>query len=228
MRKMMMKIASLALAVSLLTGCRISNTAKGTPEISGGAVSESVAVFPRQAGSKDANDNNKYAVARWRDALFQGSLDAEPDQYDQTVYMDISSVEWVTNDWIYYTAYGDTEEEWLWRMPIEKTKKGNKPRKEKKEKIFKKYEVSVIYATDTYLIVKICDDEEFHYCLCKYDLGTKKLTELTGYRELGDFWFPATDESDNPMVVNGDLLIEGEENGEERLFRVNLETGKVL
>ena len=61
----------------------------------------------RQAGSKCANDDNKYAVARWGDALFQGKLDTEPDEYDKTIDIEIISLEWVTNEWIYYTVYVD-------------------------------------------------------------------------------------------------------------------------
>lgn len=180
----------------------------------------------RQAGSKCANDDNKYAVARWGDALFQGKLDTEPDEYDKTIDIEIISLEWVTNEWIYYTVYVDDmymEGQELWRMPIEKTKRGDKVKKDEKEKLFSKYGITVAYAADSYLIMEI-KDEEWQLSLCKYDLDTGELEELIGYKELGGYCEVLDDRSvnQNPHVVNGDLVIEGEK----KLFRVDPETGE--
>ena len=240
MKKMIGKIFSLTLAVSLLTSCSMGNTASEIPEASGGAISGGVTSSldvsavqgtkaeirtTQQVGSKYANDDNKYVMERWGEALFQGKLDTEPDQYDKTIDMEISSLEWVTNEWIYYTVYVNntyTEEEELWRMPIEKTKRGDKVKKDKKEKLFRKYDITVTYATDSYLIIEN-RDEERRASLWKYDLDTRKLEELIGYKELGDHCNVLDDRTvnQNPHVVNGNLIIEGEK----KLYRVDPETG---
>ena len=80
------RTAAVLLAVSLLTGCRVINTAAGTPETDKGNASfgavngaeaekngagEDTAAVSRQVGSPCANDRNAYVQARFGDALFQ-------------------------------------------------------------------------------------------------------------------------------------------------------------
>lgn len=241
MKKVIRDIISLTLAASLFTGCSMGNTAGVTLEASGSAISNVVTSFSgisaalgtdsetratRQAGSKWANDDNKYAVAKWGDALFQGKLDTDPDEYDKTIDMDIISLEWVTNEWIYYTVYVDDmyrEGQELWRMPIEKTKRGDKVKRDEKEKLFSKYEITVVYAADSYLIMVIYDKKR-RASMCKYDLDTGEWETLIGYKELGDDCYVLDDNSGNPYVVNGDLVIEGEK----ELYRMDPETGECV
>ena len=238
MKKVIRDIISLILAASLFTGCSMGNTAGVASEASGSAIrsvvtgssvmsaepgTDSETGTTRQAGGKYANDHNKYAMERGGGALFQGKLDTESDEYDKSIEIEIDSLEWVANEWIYYTVYVDNaywEGEELWRMPIEKTKKGDKVRKDKKEKLITKDEISVVYATDSYLIMVIGDKEGRD--LCKYNLNSGKQKELIGNKELGDYGYVLDDDSGNPHVVNGDLVIEGERD----LYRLDPETGE--
>lgn len=120
-------------------------------------------------------------MARWGDALFQGKLDTEPDEYDKTIDMEIISLEWVTNEWIYYTSGYDGG---LWRIPIEKTEKGDHLKIKKQERLLKKNgnDYYIIYMTDSYFLMEKWNDDKEG--ICKYELESGKITDVNFHRRV--------------------------------------------
>lgn len=241
MKKMIWDLISLTLAAILFTGCSIGNTASSTPETSGSAVSENLmnkketsggavgedaphrdsqnqetAAHPEQVGGHYRNDDYEYVRDRYGDALVQYDLKGN---LVKTIPMDNDGVQWVTNEWLYYISADDGG---LWRIPIVKTKKGDHLKTEKKERLLKESEnnYNIAYMTDSYFLVELWNDEG--QTICKYDLESGKLSELMGSKELGEAFEFYDDEQGNPIMLNGDLIFEGEK----ELFCLNPESGE--
>lgn len=230
-----MKATFLMLAVIALAGCSTGNTASGTLQTSGHAISENSVsgsvisesapdtdsqdregeILLKQVGGRTANDNNKYAPNQDGDVLFQYDL---KEKTIKTFPMNIASVEWVTNEWLYYRSDGTK----LWRMPIEKSEKGDRLKLKNKERLLKGYDIyHIIYMTDSYLLMEMGTNQD-NETLCKYDLKSGRLTELMGSKELGSFPKVYYDKQEDPIVLNGNLFIEGEKS----LFCLDPESGE--
>lgn len=237
-QKKIMRAVSLALAMTVLTGCNMGNTASVMPEASGSTISEDevsgsavrgnmtgrdsqdkeTAELSRQVGNPSTNDDNEYVRDRHGDAIVQYDLKGN---LIKRIPMDIDGVEWVTNEWLYYTSGYDGG---LWRIPIEKTKKGDHLKIKKQERLLRKdgNEYRITYMTNSYFLMEKWNDDKEG--ICKYELESGKVTELIGSEELGEaeesgFY---DDEAGNPIVLNGNLFFEGEK----ELFCLDLESGE--
>lgn len=242
-QKKIMRAVSLALAMTVFTGCSMGNTASVMPEASGSTISEEAvrkdevsgsAVSgnmtgrdsqdketkepSRQVGNPSTNDDNEYVRDRYGDAIVQYDLKGN---LIKTIPMDIDGVEWVTNEWLYYTSGYDGG---LWRIPIEKTEKGDHLKIKKQERLLKKNgnDYYIIYMTDSYFLMEKWNDEKEG--ICKYELESGKITDVIGSEELGEdeeleFY---DDEMCNLIVINGNLFFEGEK----ELFCLDLESGE--
>ncbi len=233
------RTAAVLLAVSLLTGCRVINTAAGTPETDKGNASfgavngaeaekngagEDTAAVSRQVGSPCANDRNAYVQARFGDALFQ--MDRAEEKVLKTIQMEIGSVEWVTNEWIYYSVYRDTGRDELWRVPIQQKKKGDQVKIKKREKLLAMEDLYVVYATEDYLLIRVWETGDKYVegdRLYKYDLKNRRAVEQMADEKLGEVEEVCTDDcSGNPIVMEGRLFIETEKG----LFLLDPESGR--
>lgn len=224
----------LILGAVIFTGCHLDNTAgvvseNGSAAVSGAAAGkdsaeEEKATASRQVGSPRANDRNAYVQARFGDALFQ--MDRAEEKVQKTIEMEIGSVEWVTNEWIYYSVYGDSDREELWRAPIEREKKGDQVKIKKREKLFVMEQLCVDYVTEDYLLMRGWEEgdenvEEIR--LYKYDLKSKHAVEQMADDKLGAVVEVYTDDcSGNPIVMDGGLFIETDKG----LFCLDPESGK--
>ena len=215
MRRITVQIVSLVLAASLFTGCSVTNTASDTPGASGGAVSGSVAAEDEEiepAGRNQSymeNSDNRYDILYEEDRdeciLAQYRLDGTLVKKGRIEGEDI---EWVTDEWLYYGTIDKKENDILWRIPIKKTAKGDRLLTDKKEKVLKAWSIDVSYITDTYIIAEIWDGKKEHDGVCKYELGSGKLTPLIPYSDEEDeaecLWT-----SEYPIMWQGELFFEG-------------------
>lgn len=212
MRRITMQIASLVLAASLFTGCSVTNTASDTPGASGGAVSGSVAAEDGEiepAGLNQSymeNSDNRYDMLydEDRDICFiaQYRLDGTLVKKNK---IDGEDIEWVTDEWLYYSTIDKKENDILWRIPIKKTEKGDRLLTDKKEKVLKAYSIVIDYITDAYIIMEIWDGKKEHDGVCKYELESGKLTQLIPEEEDAECLWT----SEYPVVWQGELFFEG-------------------
>ncbi len=218
------KIASvLVLTATLAAGCGVTDMAEKTRvATASGSVAGNAAASSRKVGSRDANDYTSYAVPRHEDhRVFWGQQKEDPDGYKYSMDMDISALQWVTNEWLYYTTY-EAGKEWLYRVPVERSVKMGRPQKNKKEKLCKAQDLSIEYATEEYLVVIRCGDMKYDYELCRFDLDTRQQTVLLGHKETGGMPGLLTDDRDGPAWINGNLIAEGAK----KLFLLNPDTGE--
>ncbi len=222
MKKIMTAMVSLALACMLLTSCANAGTAGTGSAVSGGAVKGNVQVSKyRQDGHRYQNDDYTYLAPKYGGTLLQEDNDDDSDRYTATVEMDITSVQWVANEWLYYTTEGDHEEDILWRAPIVKTKKGEHIKKNKREKLIRKYSLDIRCATETCLILEVMD-REGATSIVRYDLDRGSCTELVNSKEIKDLCV-LTDDMNDPALVADGLLVESGK----KLIRLDLDTGEV-
>ncbi len=166
MKKIAIRLSALVLAACLFTGCSIANTAGGESEADrknagGEAVSGSVAA--EDDGGLDVrnqdcreNSNCHYDIVRDKeDNPYVAQSDLAGKQIKK-IRFDIDGIEWVTDEWIYYTTVRD--EDILWRMPVKKTERGEKLLTERKEKVLEGCN-EVYYATDLYVITDVWINE---------------------------------------------------------------------
>lgn len=202
MKKIGIRLSALVLSVCLFTGCSIANTAGGESEADrknagGEAVSGSVAA--EDDGGLDVrnqdcreNSNCHYAIVRDKeDNPYVAQSDLAGKQIKK-IRFDIDGIEWVTDEWFYYTTVRD--EDILWRMPVKKTERGEKLLTERKEKVLEEC-IEVYYATDLYVITDVWING--NWVLCKYNCKTEKRTELVKVKEEDDqaevlwsVWYP--------------------------------------
>lgn len=202
MKKIGIRLSALVLSVCLFTGCSIANTAGGESEADrknagGEAVSGSVAA--EDDGGLDVrnqdcreNSNCHYAIVRDKeDNPYVAQSDLAGKQIKK-IRFDIDGIEWVTDEWFYYTTVRD--EDILWRMPVKKTERGEKLLTERKEKVLEGCS-RVYYATDLYVITDVWING--NWVLCKYNCKTEKRTELVKVKEEDDeaevlwgVWYP--------------------------------------
>ncbi len=221
MKKIVAAMISLALACMLLTGCANGGTAGTGAAVSGGAVKGNVWVSKhRQDGHRYHNDEYTYLTTKYGGILLQEDNDDDGDRYTDTVEMDIASVQWVTNEWLYYTTEGDHYEDILWRAPIEKTKKGEHIKKNKREKLVRKYLLDICCATETCLILEVMD-REGATGIFRYDLDSGSCKELVNSKKTDGLCVPTDDMSDPALVADG-LLVESRD----KLIRLDLDTGE--
>ncbi len=202
MKKIAIRLSALVLAACLFTGCSIANTAGGESEADrknagGEAVSGSVAA--EDDGGLDVrnqdcreNSNCHYTIVEDKEG---NSYIAQSDlagKQIKKIRFDIDGIEWVTDEWIYYTTVRD--EDILWRMPVKKTERGEKLLTERKEKVLEEC-IEVYYATDLYVITDVWING--NWVLCKYNCKTEKRTELVKVKEEDDqaevlwsVWYP--------------------------------------
>lgn len=212
MRRITMQIVSLVLAASLFTGCSVTNTASDTPGASGGAVSGSVAAEDGEiepAGLNQSymeNSDNRYDMLydEDRDICFiaQYRLDGTLVKKNK---IDGEDIEWVTDEWLYYSTIDKKENDILWRIPIKKTEKGDRLLTDKKEKVLKAYSIVIDYITDAYIIMEIWDGKKEHDGVCKYELESGRLTQLIPEEEDAECLWT----SEYPVVWQGELFFEG-------------------
>lgn len=226
MGRVFRKILVVILSAALLTGCGVTDVAEKTMVARGSGASGSAAgndmTSSRMVGSGNANDYTSYTVPRHEDRrVFWGQQEEDPDGYKYSMDMDISELQWVTNEWLYYVTY-EAGKRWLYRVPIECSEKEGRPQKDKKEKLCKAEDLSVSYATEDYLVLIRCDDTKYDYELCRFDLDTRRQTVLLGHKETGGSPGLLSDDRDGPVWINGNLIVEGEK----KLFLVNPDTGE--
>lgn len=226
MGRVFRKILVVILSASLLTGCGVTDVAEKTMVARGSGASGSAAgndmTSSRMVGSGNANDYTSYTVPRHEDRrVFWGQQEKDPDGYKYSMDMDISELQWVTNEWLYYVTY-EAGKRWLYRVPIERSEKEGRPQKDKKEKLCKAQDLSVSYATEDYLVLIRCDDTKYDYELCRFDLDTRRQTVLLGHKETGGLPGLLSDDRDGPVWINGNLIAEGAK----KLFLVNPDTGE--
>lgn len=201
MKKIGIRLSALVLSVCLFTGCSIANTAGGESEADrknagGEAVSGSVAA--EDDGGLDVrnqdcreNSNCHYTIVRDKEG---NSYIAQSDlagKQIKKIRFDIDAIEWVTDEWFYYTTAWD---DILWRMPVKKTERGETLFTERKEKVLEGCN-RVCYATDLYVITDVWING--NWVLCKYNCKTEKRTELVKVKEEDDeaqvlwgVWYP--------------------------------------
>lgn len=218
------EIASvLILTATLAAGCGVTDMAEKTlVATASGSAAGNAAASSRKVGSRDANDYTSYVVPRHEDhKVFWGQQKEDPDAYKYSMDMDIYELQWVTNEWLYYTTYDETGKEWLYRVPVERSVKMGRPQKNKKEKLCKAQDLDVTYATEDYLVVIRCGDTKYDYELCRFDLDTRRQTVLLGHKEAGGVP-DILDDRDGPVWINGNLIVEGAK----KLFLLNPDTGE--
>lgn len=226
MGRVFRKILVVILSAALLTGCGVTDVAEKTMVARKSAASGSAAgnavTSSRMVGSRDANDYTSYTVPRHEDRrVFWGQQEEDPDGYKYSMDMDISELQWVTNEWLYYVIY-EAGKTWLYRVPIERSEKEGRPQKDKKEKLCKAQDLSVAYATEDYLVLIRCDDTKYDYELCRFDLDTRRQSVLLGHKETEGLPGLLSDDRDGPVWINGNLIVEGVK----KLFLVNPDTGE--
>lgn len=249
MKRMVMKICLMMLAVGIFTGCGAADPAgeTGSPNIvssdvvskgavSGGAISGSApsgkdVSITHLGQSLYENDDNWYDYQDGTSGEYAELIQYRLDKRTRVrgIKMEINRVEWVSNEWIYYTTWKDYDYEILWRIPIKKTKDGDRLLTEKKEKILEAEEICVDYVTDSYLILDLMEDSEGIY---KYDLKTKKRKKLISGEGSASVLFVSDHYLDDQFVITQygyGFMIEGELFAEtsENLYLLNPETEKV-
>lgn len=228
MKKVLMKICSLVLAVSLFTGCSAMNTAGGTQVASKGTVSGSVAA---EAGSGELsgesrsyrkNSDNWYDVSDEEDGmLIQYRLDGTRVK---KISMDISQLGWVTDDFLYYITVDKKLKDVLWKVPIKKTEQGDQLQTDKKEKLVKATSVNVIYGTDEFLMLEIYNGnkEPEQYEVSRYDCRTGEIGGfMTEEEGMSVLWG-----REYPLMWGGKLLFYHE--AEQFLAALVPQTGEIL
>ena len=224
MKRIMIEILLFILAGILLTGCGSVRSSRD-----GGTAGENAAVRSSlipgdgksevQSGHRWGNDANYYTASKYGTELFQYDLKWN---VVNTIEMEISQVLWVTDQWIYYeTLEGEEYESCLWRVPIESTRKGDRVKKKEKERLFRRYDMEIVHATDTCLILYI-EHENEEGGIYRYELDCGRWTELLRRREPENINIVYDNNTDDPVVMNGELLME--ENG--KLICLDLDTGK--
>ncbi len=202
MKKIGIRLSALVLSVCLFTGCSIANTAGGESEADrknagGEAVSGSVAA--EDDGGLDVrnqdcreNSNCHYSIVRDKEGNPYVAQSDLAGKQIKKIRFDIDGIEWVTDEWFYYTTVRD--EDILWRMPVKKTERGEKLLTERKEKVLEGCN-EVYYATDLYVITDVWING--NWVLCKYNCKTEKRTELVKVKEEDDeaevlwsVWYP--------------------------------------
>ncbi len=235
------KASFMVLAVIFLYGCAnspVSGTGTytaggiiGENAITGEAISGSI-VSVRDDGSEKngksryENDDNRYKENEEFDGLIQYRLDGTKVR---EIELQIDEVQWVSNEWVYYTGWNEQYQDTLYRIPIEKTRKGDRLLTDQREKIWSSSGIVIYYATDSYLIL---ERESDHAELYKYYLKTKKKTKLIAGEEdvsplsmaghfVDDTLVP--DSQDHTLMLDGELFFETYRN----LYRLDPETGKI-
>lgn len=231
MKKGITYILMLAMMAALASGCQADNTASGTPEASGRAVSGSAAMDDQEENTgKDLkwneNSDNRYELYD-ENRLIQCRLDGTLVKKIKLDTEEIEALQWVTDQWLYYTTCGKNMNDVLWRIPIRKTEKGDRLLTGKKERITTMSEIYFCYATDTCLILENYDDEDAgSRGLYRYDLTDQKMVRL-----IGDNFGSVLERDGYPFVTgDGELLVESMDmEGEEirLLSRLNPDTGKL-
>ena len=196
MKGRIMRMFSLMLVVSMLAGCSVLDMAGGARKTEKAAVSGSAAaeiVSSEQSGenrSYKKNSDNWYDVDGDSDenVLIQYRPDGTPVK---RIKMDIADVEWVTDDFVYYVTVDNKLRDVLWRIPIRKTGQGDQLQTDQKEKLLKAYSMTVVYATEAYLVLSVWDKDK--YTMSRYDCRTGEMTELL-----------TTAEDEGPDVLWGD------------------------
>lgn len=231
LKKRISYLLMIATAAALTTGCLADNTASGTPEASGRAVEGSEAMEEKEEDTRkelrwDGNSDNRYEVDDWKGTLIQYSLDGTRIK---SIKMGSGKadeeLEWVTDQWIYYTTVNKIYDDVLWRIPVRKTEKGDRILLEKKEKIFTTpADLSICYADDAYLILDLDDDGEEDTGLYRYDLTDKKVEKI-----LGDRYLSVLETEFYPLLSEeGELFIESMDKEDmTRLSRLDPDTGKL-
>lgn len=234
----MKKIISTILIISMMTvlavGCQMENVASGTPESDGRAVSGSAAMSDSDMidGKYEgdglkwyANSDNQYYFHE-DGSLIQCRLDGSRVKKIKLDAEDSPEVGWVTDQWIYYRVIDKKQEDVLWRIPIEKTGKGDHLLTQKSEKICAAPgQLSVDYVSDTCLILEIEDCDEECTALYRYDLAGKKLRQLLDESSFWDLMWS----KDYPLLMEGDLFVESTDDDYETTYlsRLDPETGKL-
>lgn len=209
-----------------VSGETISGNAITGEAISGSIASVKEDGFEKNGKSRYENDDNRYKENEEFDGLIQYRLDGTKVR---EIELRIDCVQWVSNDWIYYTSWDEEYQDALYRIPIEKTKKGDRLLTDRREKIWKASGIDIYYATSSYLILEQESDDAELY---KYDLKTKKKTKLMAGEEdvsplsmaghfVGDTQVP--DCQDRTLMLDGELFFETYKN----LYRLDPETGKI-
>ena len=99
----------------------ISGNAITGEGISGSIASVKEDGFEKNGKSRYENDDNRYKENEEFDGLIQYRLDGTKVR---EIELRIDCVQWVSNEWIYYTSWDEEYQDALYRIPIEKTKKG--------------------------------------------------------------------------------------------------------
>lgn len=245
-------ISDEAVSSSVISGGAVSEGAASGDAIREGAVSGNAisgnAISGSVVSGKDVeaahigqsffeNDDNWYD---WQDgededyaALIQYRLNKKTKVRE--IKMEIDQVEWVSNHWLYYRAWSDEKSDngndVLWRIPIRKTKNGDRLLIKKKEKVMEADVIWVSYATDSYLILEIGEEAGGETEICKYDLKTKKKKRLMSNKgNLGflDLVGHYINDQKISWQQNYCFMIDGEliEEAKDKLYRLNPETGE--
>lgn len=215
MKKIAAEVLSLIAVCILLTGCKSTGITGKEYEVSGGAVKGNVQITKyRRDGHRWGNDDNFYGASKYGEHLVQWDHN---DNCVDSIEMDISAVQWVTNEWLYYTTEDDNDESCLWRVPIEKTKRGDRIKKNKRERLFQEYMLDICCATESCLILEV-EERDGRTSIGRYDLDVGTYIELT---HLNNLYVP-TDTMCDPVLVADGLLVERGKN----LTLLNLDTGE--
>ena len=227
-----------AISGSIVSEGTISEGAISGDAISGSVVSGKDVEAGHIGQSFFENDDNWYD---WQDgeeddyaALIQYRLDKKTKVRE--IKMDIEQVEWVSNDWLYYSAGNENKRDKyndiLWRIPIRKTKNGDRLLIKKKEKVMKADNIWVSYATDSYVIMEtIGEEDDAEAEIYKYDLRTKKKTKLMPNEGALDFLDlrgryiddqKITWQQNYCFMIDGELIVQSPD----KLYRLNPETGR--
>lgn len=194
--KFLFKTVALVLTAGLLAGCSIENTAAGTPQTdkrnTSGAAEDDSIEFAAPNRSYLENSDNRYNTVfnkktGYTEELVQYRLDGTKVKSFPSDIMMIegdTEVNWVTDNWIYCVTTVEVEDpvegyDVLWRIPVRKTEKGDRLLTDRQEKLLKADIIQIDYATDSWLIMEVCqDNSEYDRAVCKYDIRPGKMTEL--------------------------------------------------
>ncbi len=211
----------------------VSGRAVSGDVVSGSVVSEKDVEAAHIGQSFFENDDNWYD---WQDgadeeyaALIQYRLNKKTKVRE--IKMEIDQVEWVSNNWLYYRVQDEQDSDVLWRIPIRKTKTGDRLQIKKKERVMEADVIWVSYATDSYLILEIGEEAGEETGIYKYDLKKKKKNRLMSNKgNLGflDLTGHYIDDQKISWQQNYCFMIDGEliEESEDKLYRLNPETEK--
>ena len=205
-----------------------NNVGKGN-ERAAGEVSDTSYSYAQETEEKKCyykNDCNAYDVDEDEDGIeyiVQYSLDLKTEVRRVWIKY-IFEVEWVTDEWVYYTAYDDADADdmSLWRFPVRKTDNGDYMDVSDKEKLFSMYVMEDVYVTDSYVIFLGIVKENEKFSIYKYNIQNRKYSRMLPKNFIECSYIMYSE--DFPLMIDGMLFVCSENNN---IYQLNPDTGDI-